>query len=65
MLRSCLVGSALAFVTSSVVSAQVNRRFAYDFGVLAGSSVGSRGVSFIDGSVGVFSGAEIIGFPPE
>lgn len=65
MLRSCFVGSALAFATRSVVSAQVNLGSAYTFGVLAGVQLSNDGPTNVIGNVGVFPGFELLGFPSE
>lgn len=54
----------LALAFAGIVNAQLSLRTAKSFAVLAGTNVGSSGVSLVNGNVGVSPGTTVSGFPP-
>ena len=63
-LVAAVAGGFLAFAPAPVAAQAVGLGTAADFGVLGGSAVTNTGPTIVNGSVGVWPGTSITGFPP-
>src|SRR5687768_15258417 len=64
VLLAMVLTAALAFMPAPAAAQSVGLGTAGNFGVLGGAEVTNTGPTVVNGSVGVWAGTSITGFPP-